>query len=64
MMGQRVRHPEYGEGTLQWCEWRLLENDEWVPPLERDANTGHWVAVVSQPFGSYKAPLSDLRLVT
>lgn len=62
-LGMHVTHPKYGEGRLQWCEFRLRENNEWVPPLERDADTGRWVAVVSQPFGSYMAPNDELTVV-
>lgn len=59
--GMRVTHPTHGDGSLAWCEWRLFGGD-WVPPLERDSRTGHWVGVVTQDVGGYHAPLTELRL--
>lgn len=59
--GMPVTHPEYGAGSLAWCEWRTLDGD-WVPPLERDIHTGQWVAIVTQRPGGYSAPLHELRL--
>jgi hypothetical protein len=61
--GMKVVHEKYGKGTLQWAEWRNREDYAWVPPLERDPDTGMWVGIVSQAFGSYMAELDNLRLL-
>jgi len=59
--GMWVDHPKHGPGTLQWCEFRLFDGS-WVMPLERDVHTGHWIGIVSQPDGGYRAPLDELHL--
>lgn len=59
MRGDAVEHPEHGDGVLGWVEWRAADGS-WVEPLQRQADEGGWVAIVTTTTGGFRCPLEAL----
>lgn len=57
--GDPVTHPDREDGVIGWTEWRGLDG-EWVQPLQRVEDEGHWLAIVTTERGGYRCPLSQL----